>query len=161
MIFIKYLGLNWVLRRKNGWFSPSIYLLFHSTGKYCMSAILSRAGSVFVLNRFFIWVKMWQNRVGDREYWNERRSMQVQGMGCSFPPQRANDISISLKRGYVIFTEQYNRTMANAKTQDNIRLSREESNKVNIMTYNDSESNFYLNLDTFYHHKTTVFANKT
>lgn len=86
--------------------------------------------------------------------------MQVQGMGWSFPPQRANDISVSLKRGYVIFTEQYNRTMANAKTQDNIRLSREESNKVNIMTYNDNESNFYLNLDTFYHHKTTVFANK-
>lgn len=125
MYDIKYLGQNCVLRRKNGWFSPSIYLLFHSTRKCCMSAMLSRAGSVFVLNRFFIWVKMWQNRVGDREYCNDRRSMQVQGMGWSFPSQRANYISVTLKPGYVIFTEQGNyRTMANAKTQDNSRISR-------------------------------------
>lgn len=68
MIFIKYLGLNCVLRGKNGLFTTDT---FCSTQQGSMSAILSRALSAFVLNRFFIWVDIWQNTVGDILQWKK------------------------------------------------------------------------------------------
>lgn len=76
-----YASSIWVWTMSSGFLNPPTLCSAWQGG---MSAMLSRAGSAFVLNRFFTGVKMWQNREGDRVCWGEWRSMRVPRMGWTF-----------------------------------------------------------------------------
>ncbi len=92
---------NEVHPQRTKWFIPRIF----SSQQGNMSAMLCRAGSLFVLNRFFVLFELrWQRhncgvveQEAGREYWNEGGWMQVQGLWWSSMPQKAKLMLLKVK----------------------------------------------------------------